>query len=71
MTTIHTQQPPTSIQPVEMKDNLSVKGDAFDDVNPVEEYYVLPLPESCREMSEADLKLLERKIVRKADLVIL
>lgn len=71
MTTTHSQQPPTSIQPVEMKDNLSVKGDAYDDVNPVEEYYQLPLPESCREMSETDLRLLERKIVRKADLVIL
>jgi hypothetical protein len=71
MTTLYTQHPPTSIQPVEMKDNSSVKGDAVDDVQPVEEYYQLPLPESCLEMSEADLKLLERKIVRKADLVIL
>ena len=71
MTTIQPQQPPTSIQPAEMKDTLSVKGEAYDDVNPVEEYYQLPLPESCREMSEAELKRLERKIVRKADLVIL
>ena len=71
MTTVQPQQPPTSIQPVEMKDTTSVKGDAYDDVNAVEEYYQLPLPESCLVISEQDLKLLERKIVRKADLVIL
>lgn len=68
----HQSHSPYSVSP-----NMSAK-DQLDDIKdagilesvPVDESTV-PIPESLRELSDAELRAMEKRIVRKADLVLM